>query len=71
MSAAAERAVGDLLTSLSPTVLVMGRGIPLGAESGFGVPLWWPWCLRWGMRGSLKLGWSVCAHKACVLALGM
>lgn len=48
MSAASERAVGDLLVSLSPTVLVMGRGIPLGAESGFGVPCVWPWCLRWG-----------------------
>lgn len=41
VSAAAERAVGDLLISLSPAVLVTGKGLPLGAESVFGVPPWW------------------------------
>lgn len=41
MSAAAERAVGTP-RSLSPAVLVTGKGAPLsGAESVFGVPPWW------------------------------
>lgn len=48
----------------------MGRGIPLGAESGFGVPCVWPWCLRWGHAWVTEAGvecvcsesdWSVCS----------
>ena len=62
MSAAAERAVGDLLIALFPTVHVTGKGLPLGSESGFGVPPWWQWCLRWGHAWLTEAGGGVCAH---------
>ena len=74
VSAAAERAVGDLLIALFPTVHVTGKGLPLGSESGFGVPPWWQWCLRWGHAWITEAGGGVCAHKeteACVLVRGM
>lgn len=60
MSAAAERAVGDLLITLSPTVHVTGKGLPLGSESGFGGRPWWQWCLRWGHACITEAEGGVC-----------